>query len=65
MNNSLRKLVQKSNLQTKSDFEIILNQNILIGGISLANVSCNPNRTCSPPDKICGNDSPNPKLDLK
>lgn len=41
MNNSLKKLVQKSNLQVKSDFEIISKPNLVSGGVTSVDGSCN------------------------
>lgn len=40
MNNSLKKLVQKSNLQAKSDFEIISNSNLVNGGVTRGDGGC-------------------------
>jgi hypothetical protein len=51
MNNSLRKLVQKSNLQAKSNFEVIETSNIINGGLHLRDQGCDIVGGC---DNACG-----------
>jgi hypothetical protein len=46
MNNSLRKLVQKSNLQTKSDFEVIETPSFINGGIYRGDKGCDGDLAC-------------------